>query len=135
MRQYPSHPTSFLQQRMNYMDNNHDSSYASAGGSTTENQLTHLLRHRQEQYRVASQAQAHGGIDHMGAGRGLEPHGSLGHDHHPSNLTNQLFGEREQAPSRSHREEAGYSQQMRGDTGDPPPSSPSPYSDADHRNF
>ena len=97
--------------------------------------LTHLLRHRQEQYRVASQAQAHGGIDHMGAGRGLEPHGSLGHDHHPSNLTNQLFGEREQAPSRSHREEAGYSQQMRGDTGDPPPSSPSPYSDADHRNF
>ena len=133
MRQYPSHPTSFLQQRMNYMDNNHDSSYASAGGSTTENQLTHLLRRRQEQYRVASQA--HGGIDHMGAGRGLEPHGSLGHDHHPSNLTNQLFGEREQAPSRSHREEAGYSQQMRGDTGDPPPSSPSPYSDADHRNF
>merc|ERR1719223_1175442 len=118
------------------MDNNgrgHDSSYDLAGGNTMEHQLSHLLRRRQEEHRAASQV--HGSIDHMGtpAGRGLEPHGSLGHDLHRSNLTNQLLGNREQDPSRSHREEMGFSQQMRGDTGDPPPSSP--YSDADHHNF
>ena len=124
MSLYPSHSTSAtLQQRINLMESNsnsHDSSYASSVGNRTEQQLNQWLRHRQEQYRTPSHM--HGGLDHLGTARGLEPNGSLDRDLLSSNLATPLFGEREQ-------------DSLQQNTGalDPPPSSP--YSNAEHRNF